>query len=372
MENQETINNLMRKSGKAMPENSNDLYQAIGQLLQESNHKVSAEETSVLVNMLRQLTEEIEISVRIKLADKLTEQDDVPSELLYILASDDIRVAYNILVRGKALDDDDLIKIIKHRTKRHQLAVTARNNLSEAVSGALVETNDKDVIVGLINNWNAKISKNAMNYLVDESQRIDQYQRPLIRRSDLPRDLAERLCEWISDELLDLVTKLHNVDGREIREVFRSTCRKFDENLGEENTTESQLIKQISTANELTSDFLLDSLIQGHVTLFEFGIAELTGARRRHCINFLYDFGEDGLIVLCKAANIEDKNFLAIRRLVRQSQGKATAETLADREILLNSYAEINNTQAKKVMMSLDIQSNIKKFQNLFENVANT
>ena len=57
-----------------------------------------------------------------------------------MLANDDIEVAYPILAFNKVLQDADLIEVIRHRTLEHQLVIAIREDVSEAVSDALVRT----------------------------------------------------------------------------------------------------------------------------------------------------------------------------------------------------------------------------------------
>jgi uncharacterized protein (DUF2336 family) len=371
LENQDTIQNLLSMAGRPLPEDPSELYQAIGQIFQDKDEHITPNETQALINILWHITTEIELSIRIKLADKLASRSDVPAELMFVLASDDIRVAYNVLVRGNALADTDLIKIVRHRTKRHQLAITARNSLSEAVTNALVETNDKDVIVSLLNNTNASISKNTLSYIVDESQRVDEFQRPLVRRDDLPKELVERMCAWISIELLDMVNEKHLIDGRSIRNELDSAAKEVHQNSVADENAEYELIKKMAETGGLNDEFLTDSLKQGHVTLFEHGIAELAGTDRENVLNYIYDYGEEGLAVLSRASNFNARNYLAVRRLVSQSQGNSVSETMADREILLGRMADLTTEQVKKIISVVNPNHSRKAFLQVFYEIFN-
>jgi len=367
--NQEPIQNLLSKAGRPLPEDPSELYQAIGLIFQDEGDVTSPDEAQALINILWHITTEIELSMRIKLADKLANRSDIPAELMFVLANDDIRVAYNVLVHGSALADSDLIKIVRHRTKRHQLAITARNSLSEAVTNALVETNDKDVIVSLLNNTDASISNKTLSYIVDESQRVDEFQRPLVRRDDLPKELVERMCAWISIELLDMVNEKHLIDGRSIRNELDSAASEVRQKSASDENVEHELIKQMAETGGLTDIFLTDSLKQGHVTLFEHGIAELVGTDRENVLNYIYDYGEEGLAVLCRAGNFNARNYLAVRRLVSQSQGNSVSETMADREILLGRIANLTTAQVMNILSTVNPNHSRKDFLQVFHKI---
>ena len=152
-------------------------------------------------DILRQLIHDVEISVRKHLAIRLSDEPLAPSELVYALANDNAEIAHPILMRSDVLKDAQLIEIIRNRDLEHQLSVAMRASVSEAVSGALVETSEVSVVERLLENPGAEIGRQAMTYLVEQSQRVDAFQNPLIRRKDLPKDLAERMYWWVSAAL---------------------------------------------------------------------------------------------------------------------------------------------------------------------------
>ena len=89
------------------------------------------------------------------------------------------------------LQDLELIEIIQHRTFEHQLTISMRNDVSEAVSDALVETGNVKVIQTLIKNDTGTISDNTLEYLANESKTREPYQLPLLDRPDFSPHLAQ-------------------------------------------------------------------------------------------------------------------------------------------------------------------------------------
>ena len=74
----------------------------------------------------------------------------------------------------------------------HQLAIAMRKDIGESIADALVETGSVDVIRTLLENMDSKISRGTKEYLVEESQKVDTYREPLIRRPDLGPELARK------------------------------------------------------------------------------------------------------------------------------------------------------------------------------------
>ncbi len=151
---------------------------------------LSDRERALMGEILRQLVRDVELTMRKAIAERLSRKPDAPHALIIELANDQIDVAHPILKDSDVLRDVDLIEVIRHRTMEHQLAVAMRKTLSAGVSAALVETGNQDVIATLLNNHGATITREVMDYLVNETKRVDAYQNPLVRRPDLPPDLA--------------------------------------------------------------------------------------------------------------------------------------------------------------------------------------
>ena len=140
--------------------------------------------------ILQQLIHDVEQSVRKALADRLAVKN-FPHDLVSILSHDDTDVAHKILRSSEVLQDLELIGIIQHRTFEHQLTISMRNDVSEAVSDALVETGNVKVIQTLIKNDTGTISDNTLEYLANESKTREPYQLPLLDRPDFSPHLAK-------------------------------------------------------------------------------------------------------------------------------------------------------------------------------------
>ena len=177
---------------------------------------VSDRTKALMSQILRRLVHDVEIKLRRSLAEKLSKRADTPHALIVELANDEYEVTHPILIESNVLQDADLIETIKHRTMAHQLAISMRESLSEDVSEALVDTGQEDVIASLLNNHGAKVSRHVMDYLVSESKRVDAYQNPLVRRPDLPPELAERMSWWVSAALREYISERFSLDLGEL------------------------------------------------------------------------------------------------------------------------------------------------------------
>jgi uncharacterized protein (DUF2336 family) len=174
------------------------LSEIVSDLFFKTSRILSERERAIMTDILRQLIQDVELSVRKHLAIRLADEPEAPLELVHALANDVAEIAHPILSRSVVLQDPQLIEIIRNRSLEHQLGITMRANISESVSDAIVEAGHETVIESLLQNQGAEIAQDTMTHLVEQAQRVDSFQNPLVRRNDLPKDLAARMYWWVS------------------------------------------------------------------------------------------------------------------------------------------------------------------------------
>jgi uncharacterized protein (DUF2336 family) len=274
----ERLFELARRKSQAGRET---LYKNIWDLFENRGSSLSARERELMRDILRRLSHEVEMSIRVKLAEGLARRADAPGDLVLMLANETIEVAYPILMESRVLQDLDLIEVVRHRTFRHQLAIAMRKDIGEEVAQALAETGNPDVITALLNNNSAKLSKNLVEQLVDESQQVERYQSPLLRRPDLPPDLARRMYAWVSAALRQYILQNFEVDEDDLDDTVADAMVEAgaQEPTAEPDQAAQRLVDKLHEAGELTAGFLIKALRQSEITLFELGFAKLCGLR---------------------------------------------------------------------------------------------
>ena len=115
-----------------------DLAETIADLFYAGQSALSERERSLIFDILRRVISDAKLAIRPKLSAQLAEFDDALSDLVVALANDEIEVAYPILTRSRALEDEQLIEVVQTRAQEQQLAVALRENIPGTVSDALV------------------------------------------------------------------------------------------------------------------------------------------------------------------------------------------------------------------------------------------
>jgi uncharacterized protein (DUF2336 family) len=322
------------------------LVATIGDLFFSQHDILSDRERALMTEILRQLIHDVEVSVRRALAERLSEQPLAPHELVIALANDEIEVAHPLLVNSDVLQDLELIEIIRNRTLEHQMAIGLRKAVSEDVSEALIATDSVDVIKTLLENHHAKISQRTMEYLVEQSQRVDTYQNPLLRRPDLDTTLAKRMYWWVSAALRSYILDRYEVDPGELDETMESTVKALTEGEGEFRPKAVELADELADRKEITPSLIVKTLREGEVALFAALFGKYTGIRLQLVQRMLFEPGGEGLAIACKGSGIDKSTFASIYVLTRKARGRDSVNHLADMAGILGLYDRIKEDAA--------------------------
>ena len=329
------------------------LVDVIGDLFSDQHGALSERERSLMSDILRQLVHDVEVEVRKHLAIRLSDDANAPHDLVLALANDAAEVAHPILARSTVLRDPDLIEIVRNRTLEHQLAVALRSSLSEAVSEALVETGDEAVISTLLENRGARIAEETLAYVVEQSQRIDAFQNPLVRRHDLPKSLAERMYWWVSAALRAHIVQHFDVDPDDIDDAIEKAVAAAQEAAGSEqarNEITARLAGELAKDHGCDGRLMIRVLKTGEVALFEALLEVATGLRRYLVQRLIYEPGGEGLAIACRALEVPVEDFTMLHALCQKARPERNQVYPVGRAQASSFYEQIQPNAAQKVL----------------------
>jgi uncharacterized protein (DUF2336 family) len=303
-----TIENLLTMALDRTTHGRGALVESILQVCLQTNSTLSAKEFEITFDILRKLVGDVEMEVRRTIAERLATRGDLPHDIALFLANDQIEVAYPVLVDGVALEDVDLIMITRGKPASHQIAVTLRRHLSEAVSNALVETQSVDVIDSLLRNPTAQIGIETMAQMVEMSRTMTPIQRPLLQREDLPPDLAWRMYGWVGAALKNFIV-----------DTFPETKVEFGAEIDDviERAMASSVDDSSDEAASITISDLLRVLETESIRSFQSLFAQFSGLPQGATPPILADTGGESLAIVCKACTVPIGDFLRIYVLIR-------------------------------------------------------
>jgi len=328
------------------------LVEAVTEIPEAADEGTSQRERKLMFDILRRLIHEAEMVVRRTISVRLSEMDDAPRDLVRVLANDKIEIAYPILTKSGALEDDDLAEVIEHRTFEHQLAVAIRSNIGETVTDALVDTGDKNVIKCLLQNTTSEISRATMEYLVEQSEREDIFREPLVRREDLGKDLAERMFLWVSRSLREVIVQDWDLDERTVERLITDAGKRSWKNT---DTAEERMSKAQSLAESLDEQGLLSQesmmriLRNGDVALFIAMFSRFTKLDDSFVKRILFDPGGRALAAACISTEIDEESFRLIYGFARKARPSAN-KGRRDYQEALYYYAQTPTDAANDIV----------------------
>ncbi len=287
----EDIGRLAEFAARTPGSKRSDAYVAVALLFRAQGEQVPGRERAVMRDILKRLAPNVELTIRVSLAEKLADDPEAPLDLLLLLAGDATDVARPILLRSRRLTDRDILEFLAHADMAHHAVCAERPNIGEAVTDKLAASDAEPILVALARNAAAKIGPAAFERLVDKSFSIVSLQEPLARRKDLPASLASRLY------------------------AARSVAAP-----PEPRNNGHKLVEKLATAGQLKPGFLLRVLQQGQSDLFDLAFAKLLDIDPSSFHEMFYRRGPRPVALACRAVGIDRCVFPTVYTISRRSR----------------------------------------------------
>lgn len=350
---QTDIDKLLVLAADRSSEARTELLHAIVDFFLPDRYRLTEQQRALMADVLTKLVKTIEMDVRRNLAEMLLRSEvDLP-ELERMLANDEIEVARPLLESSKVLQDSDLIEIVKKRTDQHRLAIAMRDGLSREVTEALIAHGSPDVVEALIRNEDAVLSRQAMEYLVAESRRLDRFQEPLLARADLPADLAHRMYWWVSAALRRRILTEFEVSEQVLDGALQQATRQAVVETEDGQSLQARahkLARRLQELGELTDSFLLQVLRQQRVALFLAGICERAQIDSRIGWHIVSGRNMESFIVLSRAIGMSRDVMAHIVLLLGQVNNPLSTQKPDVLTSILKLYDELAPARAERVL----------------------
>jgi uncharacterized protein (DUF2336 family) len=329
-----------------------EIYVAVASLYRAQGAYLSDRERVLMGEILRRLSHDVEMAVRIALAERLADDEDAPTDLILMLCDDKIEVARPVIMRSRKLTDNEILKFISDASAAHQAVIAARPHIGEPVTNVLVQSELETVLVTLVRNATARIGAGAFETLVEKSRNLESLHGPLADRADIPPLLAKQMCGWVSEALQTHITRNFQVASAkmeaiivEARHAVQSPAPITPSNDSAE--TARKLVEKLYASGQLKAGFLLRVLHQGQIELFEFAFARILGVDVGKFRQLFYDHGPRPVAMACRAAGIDRAVFSTVFNLSRQARHMTaviTPEQRAEVETAFNALSKSDAT----------------------------
>src|SRR6202046_1692812 len=114
-----------------------EIYLAVASLYRIQGTGLNSRERDLMREILRRLTRDVEMAIRIALAQRLADDTNAPHDLILLLVDDSIEVARPLILQSPLLTEADSLRLIAEASVAHQEAVAGRAGIGIPVNDAL-------------------------------------------------------------------------------------------------------------------------------------------------------------------------------------------------------------------------------------------
>jgi len=337
-------------------EKAPELLQRITDLFFLTLDQQSAVEMDSFGDVMIRMSKSADTVARARFAERMSKAHKAPTELLLLLADDEICVARPVLQYSKCLREGDLVSAASKQSQDHLSALAHRHHLTQPVTDILVARGNKDVLTVLAQNVGATLSPSGKRRLFERAADDRVLLDALNGRRDTASSPIHKLKRLGESEFWQRVAETLLMSEDE--EIIDKPEPPVEVTETEPEETESQQAPEISPANQAAmrgnaatnEKLLVESARAGKIVETIDVLANISGldnAMVEHCV---FQAHLPALMVLCRAHKLAASTFTSILQL-RENYTETPITNTID---LLRRYEAMTPDTAKRVIRFAD------------------
>jgi uncharacterized protein (DUF2336 family) len=278
--------------------------------------RLSDEDREAAAEILRVMAADTAEMVRRALVVMLKSSPLVPRDVALKLARDVEYISLPMLSCSPVFLDSDLAEIVRLGGPVRQVAIARRPMLSTTVTAALAKHGGERAVAAACANDNADFAEDALQQVVARFETHEKVLAAVAYRKVLPLSISEKLVTLVSDQVRDHLITHHAVAPETALEIAVGAAERATLDLVDEAGRTADVrgfVAHLAGARRLTASLLLRALAQGHMTFFEWGVAELAGVPHHRTWLMIHDAGSLGLRAIYERAGLPARLFPAFR-----------------------------------------------------------
>jgi uncharacterized protein (DUF2336 family) len=280
---------------------------------------LSDEDRETAAEILRVMASDAAELVRKALAVTLKDSPLVPHDVALRLARDVESIALPMLNCSPVFTDEDLAEVVRLGGPVRQLAIARRPMLSRTVTEAIAEHGGERAVAAACANDNADFPEAALQQVLVRFEKHERVLAAVAYRNVLPLSVSEKLITLVGDQLRDHLIAHHAVAPETALTIALGAAERATVDLVDQAGRAADVrgfVNALVAAKRLTASLLLRSLANGHMTFFEWGVAELAGVPHHRTWLMIHDAGPLGLRAIYERAGLPARLFPAFRAAV--------------------------------------------------------
>ena len=269
-------------------------------------------------DIVRILARDVAESVRASLSRGLRHSTNLPRDVARRLADDVEFVALPMLADSLVLTDDDLIEIVRNGSSLKQEAIASRPNLSEPVTGAIIDHAAEPAVVVLMGNATAAIADDKFDTAITRFPDSTRVTEAMVLREKLPVTVAERLVTMVSKALQTHLVKVHALAPATAADIVLKSREHavIRLSLGASDADLRQMVGQMHRNGRLTPSLILRALCTGDIGFFEAAMAARSNIPLDNAQILIHEASRKGLEALYRKADMPAAFYPAVRAAV--------------------------------------------------------
>jgi uncharacterized protein (DUF2336 family) len=312
--------------------------------------ELSPEDRAVAQEILRVMAADAAELVRRALAVTLKSSPLVPHDVAMKLARDVESVAFPILNFSPVFTDEDLIEIVRIGGPVRQVAIASRPMLSQQVTTTIVEHGVEDAVKTACANDNADFAEQTLQAVVERFARSEAVLTAVAYRAALPLSVTEKLITMVGDRVREHLINHQALSPQTALQIALGARERATIDLVDQagRTTDAKgFTRHLNAAGRLSASLLMRALANGHMSFFEWGMAELSGVPHHRTWLMIHDAGPLGLKAIYERAGLPARLFPAFRAGVDTYHAMETEDGALDPETFQKRMLQRFLTQPK-------------------------
>ncbi|WP_293904328.1 DUF2336 domain-containing protein [Phenylobacterium sp.] len=280
---------------------------------------LSDEDRALAADILRVMAADAAELVRRAIAETLQASTVVPRDVALKLSRDVENICLPMLAFSPAFTDDDLAEIVRLGGPVRQVAIAQRPTLSPRVTDAIVEHGGERAVTAACANAGAEFTEDALQRVVDRFETAERVLAAVAYRNALPLSVTERLITLVSEQAREHLLKRHSISVEVALEIAVGGAERATVDIVDQAGRSADirgLVNHLHGEGRLTASLMLRALAHGHMTFFEWSVAQLAGVPHHRTWLMIHDAGPLGLRAIYERAGLPARLFPAFRAAV--------------------------------------------------------
>ena len=285
---------------------------------------LSDDDRILAADILRVMAADAARLVRKAIVETLSASDVVPRDVALKLSRDVEEICLPILAFSPAFTDADLSEIVRLGGPVRQVAIAKRPVLSTEVTGAIAEHGGQRAVAAACANPGAEFAEDGLQKIVERFEAAEQVLAAVAYRNSLPLSITERLITLVSGQVREHLVERHAISVEAALDIAVGAAERATVDIIDQagRTADIRgLVAHVHGEGRLTASLMLRAVAHGHMTFFEWAVAQLAAVPHHRTWLMIHDAGPLGLRAIYDRAGLPARLFPCFRAAVDTFHG---------------------------------------------------